>query len=1104
MKTKIDLLDQCRSQIAELRRVMADDEEDNTVRPKLVEIKRLLSNVDRELQRVSCEDAESKAVAQFEIFKKQSNQIQQHFPQTAALLTDLNSNLQLITSSFTRSADVQTQLGSSTSKQTQIEVPADYIDCLKESLKLAQSSGALTPEQQLDKYIFIENLTKHLTAVNENRESILEGKTLLTKRWMELLRVTALAYTHSPHYAVTKACMCLASYIGKNLNINPFLVLMPTLKNEETISGESLDKENLQSHHFIVSESGTEVIFVSDCLEDADDSGVLYAQHLSDGQSRELTQFEKMRIIEHSQESERYYKAIQNRNAVFRDKSTIFGSLMKLSEALLEGSIKGQGEGKGEELNAGGTGNEGVVEFKQYLDTVPTSTRNNIFGLTATGLTDAFGILWERITDPVGVEKRAGRNYDPERLSARYCFKILSDNFLKMIDENQPRIREWDRKHEAIREAADLEFVTAKSLFQQKYNSSEYSVGVSNGVGSNKLLQLGLYEQARTISTEIWRDPESIEMLSVYLEGMILSYLENVKDQGYLGFDAAIKNTLRSLSDVALYAVWDVLTGDTKFVLSMLTDIIYPPFVAKKINKYKADLQSNVENYPQHKFAKLLLYYYMEKDQQSLLTLVPHVKEEVLNDLLKVTINTSTGSISLAQEFKKIKSVDENVTQEHKPLKEEPLEEKPLKEKFDSESTLLSISILNANDLFIFVRNTSASAINYYLSHPTSTNINLLMLVVKTKNNSMLNALLAKASTAAIDSAIIHKDRYSATPLHWAADWLDSQAFQALIAKASTDAINAALVIQNYSHVTPLHYAAVMQDSQAFQVLIAKASPDAINTALVIQNNVGVTPIHYAAEKQDSHAFQAVIEKASTDAINTALVIQNNVGVTPLHYAAARQDSQAFQALIEKASTDAINAALVIQDNSGCTPLYCSALKQDSQAFQALIAKASADAIKAALVIKNMGGYTPLYCASWRQDSQAFQALIDKASPQAIMNCNAWSLLKSCSSQRSLPFLAVALFKVIRSGESPEKLKIYKKELKDYILSQTDLAQKRQLLNEAIDPATQLGKFFLLARGFFNVNISKGTVGELKKALDALGPADSQPRPPSPRSRGPS
>ena len=443
----------------------------------------------------------------------------------------------------------------------------------------------------------------------------------------------------------------------------------------------------------------------------------------------------------------------------------------------------------------------------------------------------------------------------------------------------------------------------------------------------------------------------------------------------------------------------------------------------------------------------------------------------------------------------------------------------------------LAAESLDKRILIALVNKVSAPALNHALVMKDNNNNTPLSLAAYKQDSVAFQALIAKASNEAISTALVIKDNKNITPLSWAAYKQDSATFQSLISKASNDAISTALVIKNYHNDTPLSLAAHKQDSLAFQALIAKASNDAISTALVIKNNDNDTPLSWAATKNVSVAFQALIAKASNDAISTALVIKNYNNDTPLSLAAGKLSSVAFQALIAKASEDAISAALVIKNNNKDTPLSKAASRPYSPFLQILITKASSDAINTALVMKNNLNVTPLTTISRNQHSTSFQALIAKASNAAIntavlidkdystplslryaadyQDASAFQALieklsaeiivseiqnkdwlQNKSTLRNTLFYAISLLKLIRENLPVDKS--YKHDIKRCILNLGNRNLKKQILEEALNPNSPLGRFFLQPRWFFKPSEKSGSLKELRNALNAMQDSEEQ------------
>jgi hypothetical protein len=134
----------------------------------------------------------------------------------------------------------------------------------------------------------------------------------------------------------------------------------------QTRARERIKQERIQLHHFVLDEYDR-VVFVYDCLKDAQEDGILKHTNVFDrnGKAQELANEALDRVVMHSIEAANIYNVTYQLWAAKRDSNSVGGRLNTLIDSLRVGGEHG-GEG-GTKKTAGIASYNSIVEFDLYI-----------------------------------------------------------------------------------------------------------------------------------------------------------------------------------------------------------------------------------------------------------------------------------------------------------------------------------------------------------------------------------------------------------------------------------------------------------------------------------------------------------------------------------------------------------------------------------------------------------------------------------------------------------------------------------------------------------------------------------------------------------------
>ena len=174
---------------------------------------------------------------------------------------------------------------------------------LPETTNAWMSSGqhALSALRKLEYYYSCYELECFIETHNEtdelNDESICDLVTLIKKRW-DRIQNTNSAYTQDTKNPANQLYLQIASDLESQFGISKYEIVMHTIIN--------LSDANIKITDFVLTDDNLDVIDVNGCLEKFKKIGLFYLTN----QQRELSETEKDRVINHTVNTNKYYKDV--------------------------------------------------------------------------------------------------------------------------------------------------------------------------------------------------------------------------------------------------------------------------------------------------------------------------------------------------------------------------------------------------------------------------------------------------------------------------------------------------------------------------------------------------------------------------------------------------------------------------------------------------------------------------------------------------------------------------------------------------------------------------------------------------------------------------
>ncbi|MDR3491318.1 MAG: hypothetical protein P4M12_04640 [Gammaproteobacteria bacterium] len=297
---------------------------------------------------------------------------------------------------------------------------------------------------------YLISQSSHLEATPENLKGF---KDFLANRW-EYVRKTDLSYPHRMNINTNIICWLLANDIASVLSSTPYNLLMPSMQhpiNEVTLN----DWNDLQLHEFILNDDETRFIEVADCIQYAEDDGILKYTSLFPALEQPglesgiklLSETEKHRVIFHSPEATAYYVALHNLLEVKNRGMSLGSFVRRLMNQLFAGGVHALNI---EDHNAevGSAAIDGITEFNRFLLTLENDERAIIFNSCAPNLTVGrnFEIIWLRLLSRVAMQGRIALSeerineiiiiLENEGFEDQPCIELLAISLNQILQHN--------------------------------------------------------------------------------------------------------------------------------------------------------------------------------------------------------------------------------------------------------------------------------------------------------------------------------------------------------------------------------------------------------------------------------------------------------------------------------------------------------------------------------------------------------------------------------------------------------------------------------------------------------------------------------------------
>lgn len=249
-----------------------------------------------------------------------------------------------------------------------------------------------------------------------------------------IVQGTDLIIAHKPNSLLGRLLLAIAEHISIKLGVNRYSLLMPSLTvMHNVVTGTNFQTDNPPFTNILLSDDGSRIIEVLECLTLAEEDGILKHTSLSDNDAvLLLTPLEKHRVIHHSSYTRAYWNAIEHRVKIVNNGLTIGSMLYKLSNQLQGGGVERMSRAVPIEMreavsrlyerNAGEPANLGIQEFFTWYNQQGSLIQAKIrsFAMKSIKFDERFeisiGEIIDRLADPV----------NPANQDARYCVEMLS------------------------------------------------------------------------------------------------------------------------------------------------------------------------------------------------------------------------------------------------------------------------------------------------------------------------------------------------------------------------------------------------------------------------------------------------------------------------------------------------------------------------------------------------------------------------------------------------------------------------------------------------------------------------------------------------------
>ena len=249
---------------------------------------------------------------------------------------------------------------------------------------------------------------------------------ILEKRWLRIMRTNS-AYLSDTTNPANQLYSTIATELQRMTSAPRYRFLMPTLKRDESsITLKNLADCDMRHSDFVLTDDASDFIELLPCLKIYADTENFLATNVDAGlTARELSETEIERIVNHSDQTEQYVKAVKEIHRIKNSIGTIGFALRELSLQLRQGSVMEDGE----EYVAGSSAHLAVHRFSESLkelaevqlaDLMKRSFRNVV------GEQTSFGYVWSILT----------RDKLSRASNAATCVKTLSEQIDEILKNN--------------------------------------------------------------------------------------------------------------------------------------------------------------------------------------------------------------------------------------------------------------------------------------------------------------------------------------------------------------------------------------------------------------------------------------------------------------------------------------------------------------------------------------------------------------------------------------------------------------------------------------------------------------------------------------------
>lgn len=266
-------------------------------------------------------------------------------------------------------------------------------------------------------------------------ESLQPFKNFLANRWQRI-RGMHLAYPYCAHRKVSQLCLMLAQALATFFPESIYQLLMPTLTTSTNITtGTALNDDDLQLHHFVLSDDDSHFIEVLPCLMNAEEDKLLkhtaiFPEWKEEGlfsSIKTLSENEKYRVIHHSRYTLEYYQQIEKYFNIKNQSNSVGSFLIRLIDKLYKGSVRNGHPDR--EYKAAADANEGIVELFRMLDTLGKEQREQFNSCRSYNLNQDLKYYCERLAYPEIKE-------DDDELSIVYCVELIAGKIEQILSCN--------------------------------------------------------------------------------------------------------------------------------------------------------------------------------------------------------------------------------------------------------------------------------------------------------------------------------------------------------------------------------------------------------------------------------------------------------------------------------------------------------------------------------------------------------------------------------------------------------------------------------------------------------------------------------------------